>query len=219
VPNDAAAAAVRLADDPKLGDSLRTDAFHIQLLTRPAPEARQISLEAMRGTNAARKRLAMIYLTHGTRELWMLHDGIYFYNLINMTVFTSSQSGKPIVPKPPEGLTLADVRPLVSDSNAEVAACAGYLMALLGDSSGMEPLLQYWRQRGENSGEWKKLVYRAIAVTDDPKYIPVLREVYGKLQQYEMTEFYWTIHTMSGPEILTFRKEIRDKVGASRLGE
>ena len=59
------------------------------------------------------------------------------------------------MPKPPEGLTLEDVRPLVGDANAEVAACAGYLMALLGDPAGMEPLVQYWRQHGETRASGK----------------------------------------------------------------
>jgi Cytochrome c554 and c-prime len=202
-----------------LGDSLRTDAFQIRLVTRSAPEARKISLETMKGTDSARKRLALIYLIHGASELWNLHDGIYLYNLMNVTVYSSSQSGTPIVPKPPEGVTMEDVRPLVHDSNAEVAACAGYLMALLGDADRMEPLLQYWRRHGESSSEWRKLVYRAIAVDDDPKYIPVLREIYSKLEQYEVSEFYWTIRIMSGSEILAFRKQIRDEVGASQLGQ
>ncbi len=220
-PDDAAAVAARLADDLKLSDSLRTDAFQIELLTRSAADARKLSLETMHGSNVARKRLAMIYLIHGTRELWNMHGGIYLYSVLNSTIsFSSSRSGVPIIPKPPEGLTLADVRPLLGDANAEVAASAGYLMALLGDPSGMKPLLQYWRQHGEtSSGEWKKLVYRAIAVSDDPKYIPALREIYSKLEQYEMSEFYWTIRIMSGPEILAFRKQIRDEVGASRLSQ
>jgi HEAT repeat protein len=219
VPDDAAALAARLADDPKLSDSLRNDAFQIELLTRSAPAARKLSLETMHGGNVARKRLAMIYLIHGARELWNLHDGIYLLNALNSTIYSSRQSGTPIVPKPPEGLTLDDVRPLVGDANAEAAACAGYLMALLGDTSGMEPLLQYWRQHNESSSEWKKLVYRAIAVSDDPKYIPVLREIYGKLDQYEMSEFYWTIRIMTGSEILAFRKQIRDEVGAAQLSQ
>ena len=85
-PDDAAAAAARLADDRKLGDSLRTDAFQIELLTRSGPDARKLSLETMHGSNVARKRLAMIYLIHGARELWMLHDGIYMYSVLNSTV-------------------------------------------------------------------------------------------------------------------------------------
>ena len=58
----------------------------------------------------------------------------------------------------------------------------------------------------------------AIAAIDDPQYIPVLREVYGKLEEDEVTEFYWTIRIMSGAEILKFRKQIREEVGVSRLG-
>ena len=54
-------------------------------------------------------------------------------------------------------------------------------------------------------------------MTDDPRHIPVLREIYGKLQEYEMSEFYWTIRIMSGPEIVKFRKQVRDEVGPSRL--
>ena len=57
-------------------------------------------------------------------------------------------------------------------------------------------------------------MYRAVAVSDDPKYIPVLREIYGKLERYEALEFYWTIRIMTGPEILKFRKEVRNKMAA-----
>jgi hypothetical protein len=45
----------------------------------------------------------------------------------------------------------------------------------------------------------------------------VLREIYGKMQEYEISQFYWTIRIMSGPEILKFRKEIREKHGMTAL--
>ena len=32
-----------------------------------------------------------------------------------------------------------------------------------------------------------------------------------------MSDFYWTIRIMSGPEILKFRKQIRDEVGMENL--
>lgn len=87
----------------------------------------------------------------------------------------------------------------------------------MGEPEGMEPLLKYWREHQKGSDEWTKLVYRAIAMTDNPQYIPILREIYGKLHEYETAEFYWTIRIMSGPEILKFRKQVRDEVGPSRL--
>ena len=91
-------------------------------------------------------------------------------------------------------------------------------MALLGEPDGMDPLLRYWRQHDKDSNEWKRHVYRAIAALDDPKYVPVLREIYAALHEYEMSEFYWTIRIMSGPEILKLRKQIREEVGTSQLG-
>jgi hypothetical protein len=148
----------------------------------------------------------------------MLHSGFYLYLGTESVIYPASTSGTPIVPKPIEGVSAEDVRPLIADSDPEVAALAGYLLALRGKPDGVEPLLRYWRQRSETYSDWKKYVYRAIAVSDDPQYIPVLREIYGKLQQYELREFYWTIRIMSGPDILAFRKQIRDEHGA-QLGQ
>ena len=76
--------------------------------------------------------------------------------------------------------------------------------------------MEYWRQRPDDDGRMK-LVYRAIAVLDDPNYLPVLREIYTNLEQYYVQEFYWTIRIMSGPEILGFRKQIREEVGLDNL--
>ena len=53
---------------------------------------------------------------------------------------------------------------------------------------------------------------------DDSAKMPVLREIYGRLDgSYDINRFYWTIRIMSGPEVLKFRKEIRDKVGMENL--
>ncbi len=215
-PDEAAEVAGQWADDQQLAAPLRTEAFQLQLITASDKEAQKISLAAIRGTDTARKELATKYLALGANELRSMSNGLYFQGSINFSS-VSRTAGTPIVPKPPDGLMVEDVRPLLSDSDAEVAACAGYLLVLLGESDGMEPLLRYWRQHAESRDEWSKLVYRAIAVADDSQQIAVLREIYGKLQQYEMSEFYWTIRIMSGSEILKFRKQIRDEVGASRL--
>ena len=108
-----------------------------------------------------------------------------------------------------------NIRPLLADPNTEVAAAAGYLLAVLGEPDGLPPLVRYWRENGEKQSELDRLVYQAIAVIDDPKYIGVLREIYDGLQQYDVGEFYWTIRIMSGPEILKFRKEVRDHMDTS----
>ena len=92
-----------------------------------------------------------------------------------------------------------------------------YLLALLGDPGGMDALLKYWKEQPKKYNEWHRLVYRAIAVLDDPKYLPVLQEIYTNLEEYEVREFYWTIRIMNGPEIIKFRKQIRDERGISQL--
>jgi hypothetical protein len=75
----------------------------------------------------------------------------------------------------------------------------------------MPQLLRYWHKKGKENASLSRLVYRAVAVLDDPKYLPVLRQIYGMTPEPESKDFYWTIRIMSGPEILKFRKEIRDR--------
>ena len=208
-----------MADDPKLAPALRTDAFRIQFITQPAKEARKLAVAELKGTNAARKKTAIRGTWCRAPASWLPANGIYLYDVIdsmNLNVSYGRTSGTPIVPKPPAGVTVEDVRPLVGDADPETAACAGYLLALLGEPEGMEPLLNYWRQHEGRYDEWNKMMYQAIAVLDDPKYVPILREIYGKLQEYEVSEFYWTIRIMSGPEILKLRKQIRDEGWARR---
>ena len=125
----------------------------------------------------------------------------------------------PIVPKPPEGLQVSRLLPLLDNSDAAVAAEAGYLLALMGESRGLGPLLRYAEQQGTSDWQTQRLAYRAIAALDDSNQVPVLKKIYAGLQQqrFQMSEFYWTIRIMTGPEILAFRKQIRDEVGMDQL--
>ncbi len=215
-PDEAAEIAARLAGDSALSASLRKDAFQVQLITESSKDALKTSLAALKETDADRRKLAIKYLVLGPDDLRNMQSGFYFNG--NITYSSNVRtSGASIVPKPPDGIKVEDVRPLLQDSDPQVAACANYLLVLLGEPEGMEPLLKYWREHQKGSDEWTKLVYRAIAMTDNPQYIPILREIYGKLHEYETAEFYWTIRIMSGPEILKFRKQVRDEVGPSRL--
>jgi HEAT repeat protein len=212
-PDEASEVAAKLADDAKLADPLRADAFQIRMITQPGSEATKLAVAAMKGSDPARKKLGLKYLVHGPNELRSMGHGLYLHGTMDAS-FYNNPRGVPIVPKPPAGVAAEDVRPLAGSSDAETAASAGYLLAVMGEAEGIGPLVQYWRQHEASSNQWRRLVYRAIAVIDDPKYIAVLREIYGKLQDYEISEFYWTIRIMSGPEILKFRKQIRDEKGA-----
>ena len=214
---EAAAAAVRLADDQQLSAKVRLDAFQVSLVVRPKKEAVQASISAMRKDDNERKKIALQYLVHGPNVLRSLKDGFNLYGAIDSTSEVSYGEVKLIYPKPPGGVEVAQILPLVHDSDPEIAACAGYLLALLDEPLGMDALLKYWKAQPKKSGEWHRLVYRAIAVLDDPKYLPVLREIYSNLDEYEVREFYWTVRIMTGPDILKFRKQIRDEQGISKL--
>ena len=215
--DEAARIAAQMADDPKLVAWLRADAFQIQLVALGANESRAVALATLKGRDALRKKLALKRLVHGQDTLQSLPEGLYLPGNFRGHSYTSlsARDATPIVPKPPPGIKAEHVRPLVGDADAEVAASAGYLLALLGDPAGLPPLLRYWREHGRESEDWNRLVVRAIAVVDDPQYIGVLRQIYDKLDDSDKGEFYWTIRIMSGPDILRFRKEIRDRTDLS----
>ena len=130
---------------------------------------------------------------------------------------TTSTAATPIVPEAPAGLKPEPLRELARDPDPKVAGQAGYLLALLGEREGLEPLLRLWREGGEGHDGTRRLVYRAIAALDDGEQLPVLKAIYAKLESYEYSEFYWTIRIMTGPAVLEFRKQIRDEVGVSNL--
>jgi hypothetical protein len=87
----------------------------------------------------------------------------------------------------------------------------------LGEPRGLEPLLRRLSQAEPDSNDWSRLAYRAIAALDDSSQLPVLKKIYAGLQPYYVPEFYWTIRIMTGPEVLKFRKQIRDEVGMTQL--
>jgi hypothetical protein len=83
----------------------------------------------------------------------------------------------------------------------------------------LDRLLDYWKQM-KSDDEWNKLAYEAISAGDDAKYVPILEQIYETFHKEEshlMRDFYWSIRTMHGPEILKLRKRIRDEVGMDQL--
>jgi hypothetical protein len=210
--------AIRIAEklqaDPATAAVLRTEAFQVMLVAAPPKEAAGAAAAALSGKDSARQKLALRYFVYGPEVLSSIRDTI---SVSSRSEGRTIRSGVPIVPKPPEGLKVNQILPLLDDSDPAVAAEAGYLLALMGESRGLEPLLRYAQQQGKSDSQVQRLAYRAIAVLDDSNQIPLLRKIYAGLSQYEVTEFYWTIRIMTGPEILKFRKQIRDEVGMSQL--
>ena len=214
-PEAAVQLAEKLQADAKSGPELRNDAFQAALVMAPAAEGIRRAAATLAGNDRDRRKLALRCLVHGSQALSELRGSISL-QVVNSESY-SRTSGQPIVPKPPAGLKPSQVLPLLDDDEPAVAAEAGYLLALFGDPRGLPPLLRYYRGEGKNDEHAQRLVYRAVAVLDDSNQIPALKKMYAGMDHSDVSEFYWTIRIMTGPEILKFRKQIRDEVGMQRL--
>lgn len=210
VPGEAAAPAQKIDEDQSLSRELRRDAFHVRLLVESTRNRRKLAVTAIQAGDRERGKLALATLADdpsaAVREV--------FY----VTTYTwSSSDDQRQDPQPPAGLTAEHIRPYLNDSNLDTAAHAGYLLALLGERDGLEPVLRRWREHGQRYDRSRRPVYRAIAALDDSAQLPVLKKIYEQLESYEVSEFYWAIRPMTGPAMLEFRKQIRDEVGVSNL--
>ncbi len=134
--------------------------------------------------------------------------------------YETSESG-PIVPEAPEGISLPQLDRFLDHSELAVRAQAGYLRALLGDFQSLDDVIAAWEAAPHNELA-RRLAYGAISRVNDPATVPVLEQIYTQLKndpyaQNEVKQLYWTIRTMTGPEILGLRKQIRTDYGADAL--
>jgi len=215
-PDDAVEIAGQIADEPDLDEQLRDDAFQVLLAGKSVVERRKAALDALSDERPQRRLVVIQYFVEGTSALRRLRAGVYL-NVVQAESFDGYSTGQPIIPEPPPGVRVEHVRPLLDDANPKIAAYAGYLAAVAGEPAGLKPLLQYWRQHRSDDYQVDRLVYRAIAKLDDSSQLRVLQAIYADLDEYEYSQFYWTIRIMSGREILKFRKQIRDEVGMENL--
>jgi hypothetical protein len=217
---EAAEEAKKIYADAKTSDALRVDAFQILLLSQDSAGGHQTATAALSSdTKPAFKQMALRFLALGSQSLRQLHG--FWLNTISWDTDGGYMGdGRPVVIKPPAGVTVEMVKPFLASADHEQAACAGYLLCLLGKKEGLPPLLAYWKE--QNEGRYNSLtpqVYRAIAMLDDDSQTPVLEQIYKTYEKraYEVRPFYWTIRNMHGPNILKLRKTIRDEVGMDSI--
>jgi HEAT repeat protein len=218
------AAALAAYHDEKAPAELRKDAYYVALLTNEAG-ASDLAVTGLSSADWDIKIMSLRFLCSGARELrnseempWLRVNIGYYSSEIAVDYGQPS----PVVVKPPPGLKPEPLKALLSNSDPEKAAEAGYLLCLLGDKGGLPPLVAGWRAHLADDAEERmirRLVYRAISALDDDSQTPVLAEVYGKFEKndYSMKDFYWTIRAMHGPNILALRKKMRDEVGMTNL--
>lgn len=168
-----------------------------------AKSADQRAIESLERGDVGECKIALAYLAGVYRQY------AWFRNEIYLSRSWRGDSGETQITVP-AGLTIAMLKSVRSKQEEEGAAYADYLLTLLGDKEAIESLIKYWRTKRHDQPFWKTLVARAIARLDNPKYVPVLEEIYATLDKaHETKEFYSTIRSMRGPEILEFRKRIR----------
>jgi HEAT repeat protein len=216
-PEEAAPIADQLAHDAKADEALRRDAFHVALATKPQAEAVETAIAALSAGSDQERTVALAYLVGGRQALTSLRGGLHLILDGSISDLAPFRSGEAIALSPPAQLKAEHVRALLDSPDSKTAAYAGYLLALLGERQGLDKLLEYRRAAEEDRDQVDRLVYRAIAALDDAAHLPVLEEIYRGLDRSEVGQFYWTIRTMTGREVLRLRAKIREEVGMENL--
>jgi HEAT repeat protein len=206
-------------EDAKLPEALRSDALQILLLAQKSIEGTKTAAAALGAKEPAFKRVAARYLSSGAEDLSSVRESLYLrFNNPEVSRHVYVSQGTPIILEPPPGIKPEMLKPLLRDPDGETAACAGYLLALLGEREGLDAVVRHWRAhpRDENA---RRLTYRAIAAMRDDQFTPILEEIYKSYnkEQYYVREFYWTIRVIAGEKALLLRKKIRDEMGMDNL--
>lgn len=216
-PPDAGAAASDLLASGAGGEGLSAAALQILLLSQSREDGVKTAIARLSGAPAQRK-IAVAYLAAGEAPLQIIGGQLYLAYFNPNLQFRVFSQGQPVEIKPPPGVTVPMLEPMLKDPDPEVAGYAGYLMCILGDRRGLDPIIHAW-QSNRDDDTWRRLAYRAIAVINDDNLTPTLAEIYGTFQarEYNVRDFYWTIRIMTGPQVLKLRKRIRDEVGMGML--
>jgi hypothetical protein len=211
-------AAQKVAEDETRDEQFRTDAFQIALALAPQEQQTELAQAALASDQPKRQRLALLVLVgNDDSELRYLHSYSFQLPNSNQTRYHEHSGAGPIIPTPPPGIVADDIRHLLTSTDPKTKAYASYVLAVFGEPEGLRTLIEYWREQNRDNRNVRKLVYRAIAKQDAAEHIDILREIKEQIQEYEISDFYWTIRIMSGDDILRFRKEIRDQYGMNRL--
>ena len=224
-PDQALGAALGVAGDATRSEALRADAFAIGLYALDPRDAREAAVAALVSGDRIRSGPALILLAFDHAAL--PQSAIQDFPLPMNSRWNSEMAAQERVgvrPPLPAELTPDHVRPLLDSDNETVSLLARYVLAVLGEPVDVGPLIARWRKEGSpryGSLRWDRPVFEALAERNRAADVPVLEEIYEFLrEEYDtdaVREFYWTIRTMTGPEVLALRKRIRSEVGMDSL--
>lgn len=218
---DADRQAEQVLNDPDAPASLRQDALRVRLLSQSRSGAQKLVAEALKGTDDGLRVVALRFLAEGPESMSPLQSGTFhlFYQNPAVERHDVFHAGTVIRVKAPVQLEPDVLRPLLDSPDPRTAALAGYVLATLQEADGLEPLVYYWREQARDNYTIRRLVYRAVAALNDDSQTPLLEEIYRTYgrNDYWLRDFYWTIRSMSGINVLKLRKQIRDEVGMDAL--
>ncbi|MGE0536498.1 MAG: hypothetical protein AB7O68_16120 [Pirellulales bacterium] len=199
---------------------LRRQAFVVLLHTVAQDEARRSAVEALNGADDANRELALRWLALGPSEGFAdeYHDSVLRMALDTFDAPFGGSSAYDPLP------ALAELEPqvveqLANDESPVIRALASYALLLRGDDGALERLLAMQDDPFGDSNLWRRLSYRAIAVTNSDEHGALLTRLYELLrdQDADLRDFYWTIRAMTVPSAVELRKRMRAEVGMDQL--
>jgi len=197
--------------------SNRTDRYGREVKNKDRTHA----LAYLETDSATQYQTALSFLAFG-EEVLNRESGIY---LVENSYSYSSNSDDVIVriPKPPEGMTLEHLdNKSLPEPDGRTTALVTYFKSLIEpEGTDLQPLIDYWTDEDDEE-DISKLVYEAIATTNNDELIPLVGKIFDK-HGADSTRFaahlYWTIRVMDGQRALALRKRIRDEIGMNRLDD
>jgi HEAT repeat protein/thiol-disulfide isomerase/thioredoxin len=218
----AAADGVLSADTP-MDPELRELAIRIVLLAGGKAEADRAALWALRQDDPVLVMPALALLARDYQRLmyWEGH-GYFLRDLRDHVPYQERDNNagatNPFDPAVPEGMTRELLARASRTDDPIARTYVRYFGILLNETEDLSPLIARWEAEPTDDS-YRRLLVRAIAYLDNPETVPLLEKIYASVKESssEAGDFYWTIRIMHGPEILAFRKQIRDELGIDQL--
>ena len=206
-------------------------AFRLLLKPKPMPrnfdhfsggrpdDDRSYAIEYLKTDKNWKFDLAVRFLAIGEDALGGPDEYSGFFSTSRYYYGNSNSEVKVRIPKPPKGLTLEHLAAEGLLLKDETKAYVSYFHSLLDPKANIDDLLNHWKLDKSNESI-SKLVFEAVASTNNDEKISVVEEIYklhGANDISFAAELYWTIRVMDGSHALKLRKLIRDEVGMSQL--
>jgi HEAT repeat protein len=206
----------------------RTDALRILLAAQDRKEAQATAAKMLSSTQPELCEEALAFLVNPDSNVTLAGGEFSIYSF-QIRGFAESPDQTKV--EAPKDLKPESLLPLLKSPREKTVGYAGYLLCLLDREEGLQPLLRYWDAHGTQDAMLSRLVYRAVAQLNAESQVPLLARIYQQFHNpdadaesqgssdFSIKDFYWTIRTMTGPQVLALRKKIREEVGVGSLSQ